>query len=336
MRMEERFMAETQGRPLAVVTGASTGIGYHLARIFAEKGFDLVVTADEARIHESARDFEWAGAAVRAVQADLTKHEETERLWKEILAVGRPVEAIALNAGVGPSGSFAKETDLQQELDTIRLNVMSTVILAKYATRQMVGRGSGKVLITSSVAGTMPTPNHAIYGATKAFLLEFAQSLHYELKDQGISVTALKPGATNTEFFKRSGMEDTKVAESAKTSNDPAKVAQQGFDALMAGEQEVFAESVSTKLSGTLGGLMPDSVKAAIYEKAAEHKKRPSNSRRGAAAGERLFLQRRGPWAFHATVLSMTRSHYSSPRGIGLSGTAAGNCTRTFFRRASC
>lgn len=265
-------MADTQTRPLAVVTGASTGIGYHLARIFAENGYDLLVTADESRIEEAARDFEAAGATVRAVQADLTQHEETERLWKEILAVGRPVEAIALNAGVGPSGSFAKETDLQEELNTIRLNVMATVILAKYAVRQMVGRGSGKVLITSSVAGTMPTPNHAIYGATKAFLLEFAQSLHFELKDQGITVTALKPGATDTEFFRRSGMEDTKVAESAKTSNDPARVAQQGFDALMDGKEEVFAESLSTKLSGVAGRLMPDSVKASIYEKAAEHK----------------------------------------------------------------
>lgn len=266
-------MADSSSRPFAVVTGASTGIGYHLARIFAENGYDLLVTADEARINEAAREFESAGATVRAVQADLTKQEETERLWKEILAFGRPVDAIALNAGVGPSGSFAQETDLQEELNAIRLNVLSTVILAKHAIRQMVGRREGKVLITSSIAGTMPTPNHAVYGATKAFLLEFAQSLHYELKDQGITVTALKPGATDTEFFRRSGMEDTQVAEDTKKSNDPAKVAQQGFDALMNGEQEVFAESFTTKVAGVLGGMMPDSVKAAQYEKMAEHKK---------------------------------------------------------------
>src|SRR5581483_5730103 len=138
-------MADSSSRPFAVVTGASTGIGYHLARIFAENGYDLLVTADEPRISEAAREFESSGATVRAVQADLSKHEETERLWKEILAVGRPVDAIALNAGVGPSGSFAKETDLQEELNAIRLNVLSTVILAKYVIRQMVGRGEGKV-----------------------------------------------------------------------------------------------------------------------------------------------------------------------------------------------
>jgi short-subunit dehydrogenase len=264
-------MANSTRRPFAVVTGASSGIGYHLARVFAEHGYDLLITADEPQISDAARDLESMGASVRSVQADLTQHEETEQLWREILAAGGPVDAIALNAGVGPSGSFA-QTDLEKELDMIRLNVMAVVILAKHAVRQMVGRGEGKILITSSVAGTMPTPNHTVYGATKAFLLEFAQSLHYELKDRGITVTALKPGATDTEFFRRSGMEDTKVAEEAKTSNDPAKVAQQGFDALMAGKAEVFAESITTKIAGTLGGMAPDSVKAEQYKKMAEHK----------------------------------------------------------------
>jgi short-subunit dehydrogenase len=126
-------MTETSSRPFAVVTGASSGIGYHLARIFAENGYDLLITADEPQIAETSRKFEATGASVRSVQADLTKHEETERLWKEIVADGRPVDAIVLNAGVGPSGSFAEETDLDRELDAIRLNIMSTVILAKHA-----------------------------------------------------------------------------------------------------------------------------------------------------------------------------------------------------------
>lgn len=265
-------MADSMNRPFAVVTGASTGIGYHLARIFAENGYDLLITADEQRIEEAARDLQPTGAAIRAVRADLTKQEETERLWKEILAAGRPVDAIALNAGVGLSGSFV-DTDLDAELNMIRLNVMANVILAKHAVRQMVGRRNGKILITSSIAGTTPTPNHAIYGATKAFLLEFAQSLHYELKDKGVTVTALKPGATDTEFFRRSGMEDTKVAEEAKKSNDPARVAQQGYDALMRGDVEVFAESLTTKLTGVAGTVIPDSVKAEQYAKAAAHKK---------------------------------------------------------------
>lgn len=264
-------MANLASRPFAVVTGASSGIGYHLARVFAENGYDLLITADDAQIADAARNLESTGVKITSVQADLTKHEETEQLWRDILAAGRPIDAIALNAGVGPGGDFA-ETDLAKELDMIRLNVMANVILAKYAVRQMAGRREGKILITSSIAGTMPTPNHAIYGATKAFLLEFAQSLHYELKDRGITVTALKPGATDTEFFRRSELEDTKVAEEAKKSNDPAKVAQQGFHALMEGKAEVFAESITTKIAGTLGGMAPDSVKAEQYKKMAEHK----------------------------------------------------------------
>jgi short-subunit dehydrogenase len=189
-----------------------------------------------------------------------------------VISADQPLDAIALNAGVGPSGSFVDETELNAELDMIRLNVLSTVHLAKHAAQQMASRGSGRILITSSIAGTMPTPFHAVYGATKAFLLEFSQSLYYELKDKGVTVTALKPGATDTEFFNRAEMEDTKVGSKGKEENDPADVAQQGYDALMAGEKEVFAASLMTKVQGTLGKFIPDTVKASMYEKAAKHK----------------------------------------------------------------
>src|SRR5665213_1110371 len=249
---------ENAGRSFAVVTGASTGIGYHLARIFAENGFDLLGTANESKINDTAREIESKGAQVTAVQADLTKPDEIERLWKEIEATGRPIDAIAINAGVGTSGDFSTETDLDTELRIVDLNVRSTVHLSKLAARKMVARGEGRILITASIAGTMPTPYMAVYGASKAFDLELSQSLHYELKDQGVTVTALKPGATDTEFFRRAGMEDTEVGSKGKESNDPADVAQQGFDAMMKGEQEVFAASLSTKAAGTLGRFMPD------------------------------------------------------------------------------
>lgn len=257
--------------PLAVVTGASTGIGYHLARVFAENDFDVLITADEARIKDAAVEIQALGARVYTVQADLTKPEEVQRLWKEIEATGRPIDAIAINAGVGTSGDFSTETDLDQELRIIDLNVRSTVHLAKLAARQMVARGEGKILITASIAGTMPTPMMAVYGASKAFDLEFAQSLHHELKDKGVTVTALKPGATDTDFFRRAGMEDTQVGSEGKKSNDPAEVAKQGFEALMRGDQEVFAESLSTKIAGTLGGMVPDSIKAEQHKKMAAH-----------------------------------------------------------------
>lgn len=255
----------------AVVTGASTGIGYRLARIFAENGFDVLATADEGRLSDVAGEIESLGAKAYTVQADLSKPEEVERLWQEILATGRPVDAIAINAGIGTSGDFATETDLQRELRIVDLNVRSTVHLAKLAAGQMAQRRQGRILITSSIAGTMPTPYMAVYGASKAFGLEFAQSLRYELQDKGVTVTALKPGATDTEFFRRADMEDTEVGSKGKESNSPAEVAQQGFDALMAGEQEVFAASLGTKAAGVVGRIMPDSVKAAQHSKMAKH-----------------------------------------------------------------
>ena len=263
--------SSTTGRSFAVVTGASTGIGYHLAREFATHDFDVLITADEDRIHQAALEIEQLGALVYAVQADLTKPEEVERLWEEVQATGRDVDAIAVNAGIGTSGDFSTETELDRELRIIDLNVRSTVHLTKLAARRMVERGQGRILITASIAGTMPTPQMAVYGASKAFDLEFAQSLHHELKDKGVTVTALKPGATDTEFFTRADMEDTEVGSKGKTANDPADVAKQGFKALMAGDQEVFASSLGTKVSGTLGKFVPDSVKASQHEKMARH-----------------------------------------------------------------
>jgi uncharacterized protein len=267
----ERKNSQSDARQLAVVTGASTGIGFHLAREFASHGFDVVMAADEERVRESAREVESIGAKVYPVRVDLSQEAEVEKLWREVEATGRPVDAIAINAGIGTAGDFADETDLRAELKLIDLNVRSTVHLAKLAARQMKARGAGRILITASIAGTMPTPQMAVYGASKAFDLEFAQSLRYELKDTGVTVTALKPGATDTEFFRRADMEDTKLGSKGKESNDPADVAKQGFDALMAGEQEVFAESMSTKAAGVLGRFMPDSVKASQHEKMAKH-----------------------------------------------------------------
>ena len=194
-----------------------------------------MITAEESRITEAAQDIEALGAKVYTVQADLTKDEEVKRLWDGILATRRPVDAIALNAGIGTAGDFTRETELETELKIIDLNVRSTVHLAKLAAKQMVGRRAGRILITASIAGTMPTPFMAVYGASKAFDLEFAQSLRYELKDTGVTVTALKPGGTDTDFFRRADMGDTEIGSSGKESNDPAEVAKQGFDALMRG-----------------------------------------------------------------------------------------------------
>ncbi len=256
----------------AVVTGASSGIGYELARVFAENGYDLLVASDSEKIETAARELSSIGAYVKAVRSDLSTYDGVEKLWSAIEGGGRPVEAIAINAGIGAYGDFARESDLDKELKLIQLNVVSVVHLAKRVLKQMVARGAGKVLITSSVAAEMPAPLEAVYGASKAFELSFAQALRNELKDTGITVTALQPGPTNTNFFHRAGMDHTKLGQEGKYTNDPREVAQQGFDALMKGEDHIFASTIKTKVEGELAKIAPRSVTAQMHRKQAESK----------------------------------------------------------------
>jgi len=217
----------TLTRPLAVVTGASNGIGYELAKQFAQNGFDLLVTSTGEKINHVAQDFQQLGANVETFETDLTTYDGVEALYSKIQATGRPVDAIAINAGVGVGGEFARETDLQDELNMINLNVVSTVHLAKRVVKDMVQRGQGRILFTSSIAAIMPGPFEAVYAATKAFIQHFAEAIRNELKDTGVTVTALQPGPTDTNFFHRADMDDTKAGASPK--DDPAVVANKGL-----------------------------------------------------------------------------------------------------------
>jgi uncharacterized protein len=261
---------ESNHRLFAVVTGASSGIGYELARVFANNGYDLLLNSSSEKLQEIASDF-GTGTDVQLVQADLSEYEGVRKLWNAIEATGRPIDAIAINAGIGVGGRFA-ETDLEEELKLVALNVTSVVHLAKLAVRHMLPRKAGRILITSSIAGTMPAPLEAVYGASKAFDLSLSKSLRHELKDTGITVTALQPGPTDTNFFHRAGMDDTQVGSEGKFTNDPAEVAQQGFDAMMAGEDHIYASSMKTKMQGELGKFIPESVKASQHEKMSEPK----------------------------------------------------------------
>src|SRR4051812_14407609 len=146
---------DTNGnRPLAVVTGASSGIGLELAKQFAENGFDLVIAAEDEELTEAGREL--GDAVVDSVQVDLATSGGVVDLWARVRETGRPLEAAALNAGVGAGGAFATDTDLGDELKLIDLNVRSTIHLAKYVVKDMVGRGSGRILFTSSIGATMP------------------------------------------------------------------------------------------------------------------------------------------------------------------------------------
>ena len=260
-------MTTSASKPLAVVTGASSGIGYELAKQFAQNGFDLVVAAEDDDIVTAARSIEGLSAQVQSVQVDLATYDGVERLYAAIRATGRPVEAVAFNAGIGVGGDF-RETDLDTELKLIDLNVRSTVHLAKRVLPDMAARGSGRALFSSSIASTMPGPFEAVYAASKSFVQSFALALRNELQDSGVSVTSLMPGPTETEFFSRAGMDDTRVGSSSK--DDPEQVAQQGFEALMAGKDKVVAGSVSTKLQAAANAVTPDAVKAAAHRKLAE------------------------------------------------------------------
>jgi uncharacterized protein len=245
-------------RPLALVTGASSGIGLELARQFAENGFDLVVVAEDEELEPAAVQLRALGAAVSPVRADLTRRPDVERVVAAVRGAGRPLDAAALNAGVGIGGRFV-ETDLDRELEIVDLNCASTVALAKPVLQDMVRRGEGRVLFTSSVASQAPEPFQAVYAASKAFVQSFALGVREELTDSGVTVTALLPGPTDTEFFDRGDLTDTKLGAS-DSKDDPALVARQGFEGLMKGEASVFAGSLSSKVMGKASALLPDAL----------------------------------------------------------------------------
>jgi len=254
-------------KPVAVVTGASSGIGYELAKQFAEHGYDLVIGAEDGGIAKAAQDIRALGATVEPVQTDLATWDGVERLWSAATAGGRHPDAVAINAGIGSGGEFT-DTDLRTEIKLVQLNCESVVHLAKLASREMANRGQGRILITSSIAGTMPGPYESVYAASKAFDHSFAEGLRYELKDKGVTVTALMPGPTDTNFFERADLTDTKLGQSSK--DDPAEVARDGFEALMAGKDKVVAGSAKNKLQAASARVMPDQAKAAMHGKMSE------------------------------------------------------------------
>jgi short-subunit dehydrogenase len=255
-------------RKLAVVTGASSGIGFELAKVFIANDFDLIVAAEDEELEPAARELNQDGQGIEAVRVDLSKPEGVEHLYEKIVAKGRPVDALALNAGIGAGGDFARETSLSKELRLIDLNVRSTVHLCKLVLADMVERGEGRILFTSSVASTMPGAYQAAYNASKSFVQSFAEAIRNELKDTGVTITALMPGPTDTEFFERAEMEDTKVGAGEK--DDPAEVAEQGFEALMEGKEKVVGGSLKNKLQTAAAGVIPDSMKAQMHRNMAE------------------------------------------------------------------
>lgn len=253
----------------ALVTGASSGIGRSLAKELATRGYDLVICSAGERLTGVAGELHGLGAEVIEVQADLATREGVDELWEVVRRAGRPLDVACINAGVGVGGEFW-ETDLEQELNMIQLNCVSTVHLAKHVVRSMRDLNAGRILFTASIAGEMVAPRETVYAATKAFVLSFAHSLRYELRDAGITVTALQPGPTDTDFFHRAGMDDTQVGREGKKESEPDDVARQGLDALFDGKDHVYAASWKTKAEGMLANVVPGAWKGAMHEKMAK------------------------------------------------------------------
>jgi len=256
-------MESTPTRPLAVVTGASSGIGFHLARCCAPNGFDLVVAADRP-LDDVANDFRMEGAKVAIVHADLASRQGVDDLCQAI--GGRPVDALLANAGHGLGKGFL-EQDFHEVEHVIDTNITGTIYLLHRVARDMRNRRQGKILITGSIAGFMPGSFQAVYNGTKAFIDSFAAALRNELKDTGVTVSCLMPGPTDTEFFARAGMLDTQVATEDKA--DPATVARIGFDAMMDGEADVVA-GLKNKLQAIMSKITPSEVLAEQHRKIAE------------------------------------------------------------------
>jgi short-subunit dehydrogenase len=251
-------------RPLAVVTGASSGIGYELARLCAEQGYDLIIAADRPEIVEAAQAFQGMGARVDHLQADLADRAGVDKLMQ--LIGERPVDALLANAGHGLGGPFLDQKP-EDWMHVVNTNVMGTLYLVQMVVRGMRERDRGRVLFTGSIAGLMPGSFQAVYNGTKAFIDSFSFALRNELKDTGVTVTCLMPGPTDTDFFERAGMEDTKVGSGKKS--DPAKVAKIGFDAMMKGEGDVVA-GLKNKLEAAMSAVTPQSGLAEMHRGLAE------------------------------------------------------------------
>jgi short-subunit dehydrogenase len=261
-------------RPLAVVTGASSGIGYHLAKLAAEHGYDLVVAADTS-LDDACRDFEALGAKVEALQCDLASNAGVEQLLQRI--GGRQVAALVANAGHGLGGAFADQ-DFDDILHVINTNVTGTVHLIHHVVRQMASGATpehpARVLVTGSIAGFQPGAFHAIYNGSKAFVDSFTMAIRNELKDRPITFTLLMPGPTDTDFFQRAHMETTKVANDPKMMMQPEDVARIGFDAMLKGEADVVA-GWKNKMQVAMSKVMPAQASAEMHRKLAEPDKAP-------------------------------------------------------------
>jgi len=250
----------------ALITGATSGIGFELAKLFAADGYNLVIVArDQAQLDAKANELKANGIRVIPMAKDLFDPEQAFALYADLQAQGIRIDVLVNNAGQGVYGEF-EETDIDRELDIINLNISSLVVLSKLFLKEMIARNSGKILNTASIASKTPGLLQAVYHGTKAFVLSFTEAIREELRDTEITVTALLPGVTDTDFFNKADMLDSRAVQDKDAMADPADVAKDGYEALMAGKDKVVS-GFKNKVQVGMGNLTPDSVVAhQIYE----------------------------------------------------------------------
>ncbi len=251
----------TDNQKYALVTGATGGIGYELAKLLARDKYNLVLVArhQEDLDRTAAELREQYGVDVFAVAKDLFDREAPFQLYDAVKARGIRVEVLVNNAGQGQYGPFV-DTDLDRELDIIQLNVVAYMVFTKLYLKEMVARGSGKILNVSSIAGEIPGPLQSVYHGTKAFITSFTEAVRSEVKDKNVTLTLLLPGATETDFFRKADMEASKMVQQGDM-DDPAKVAKDGYEALLAGKDKIVS-GFKNKLMAAAGNLLPDDVMA--------------------------------------------------------------------------
>ena len=271
----------------AVVTGGSSGIGLELARQFAVHGFDvLIVSENEPELQTAAEDLRRNGGQavqIETLAADLTQYDEVEKVATRIKESGRPLDAIALNAGMGVGGDFVRTTKLEDELYCISLNVLSTVHLAKRVLPDMLARNAGRILITGSTDSVQAAPYEAVYGATKAFLLMFSEAVREELKETEISITTVMPGVTDTDFFENPGFDNNTAGEMVQKGkgDDPADVARRSFEALMKNKDKAYVGSFKWRLAGKMSEYTPPAISAITHRPLSEPHDLEEVERRG-------------------------------------------------------
>jgi short-subunit dehydrogenase len=258
----------TPGKNYVLITGGTNGIGLELARLFAADGYNLIIVArDPAELGVAGQELRNNGVKVVTIEKDLFEPNSAFELYEEVKAKGLEVDILVNNAGQGQYGEFA-DTDIRRELAIIQLNICSVIILTKQFLHDMLERGEGKILNLSSIASKVPGPWQSVYHGTKAFVHSFTEALRAEVKDRGIVVTALLPGATDTDFFNKADMLDSKIVQEEKLA-DPAKVAKDGYDALMDGDDKVIS-GLKNKLQVAMSNITPDAAAAKKMQKQQE------------------------------------------------------------------